>query len=157
MSAQQPSRGAAAVARLCDLEPLERRVVRCLRIWSQGPGGPAALRAELCARGGETHAVRVIGVLGELVDLAIRNARRPLLCHAPDCPCAGADETVFARFVALAAQGEREESVLIAALLIRADLAICLSNLAAEVGLALMRQPVPDPPAFSEAQAATRH
>ena len=52
------------------------------------------------------------------------HARRPLLGHAPDCPCAGADECVFARFVALAAEGAREDAVLMAALMVRADLAL---------------------------------
>ena len=71
--------------------------------------------------------------------MTARYARRPLLGHAPDCPCAGADECVFARFVALAAEGAREDAVLMAALLVRADVALCLAALAEAIGLGLMR------------------
>ena len=69
--------------------------------------------------------------------------RRPRLGHAPDCPCAGGDECVFARFVALAAEGAREEAILMAALIVRADLALGLTALAEEIGLGLMRGQVP--------------
>ena len=55
--------------------------------------------------------------------------------HALDCPCAGSDECVFARFVALAAEGAREEAVLIATLIVRADVALGLTALAESVGL----------------------
>ena len=54
-------------------------------------------------------------------------------------PCAGSDECIFARFVALAAEGAREEAVLMAALIVRADVALALAALAEEVGLGLMR------------------
>ena len=54
----------------------------------------------------------------------------------PDCPCAGADECVFARFVALAAEGAREDAVLMAALMVRADIALGLATLAESIGLA---------------------
>jgi hypothetical protein len=63
--------------------------------------------------------------------------------HAPGCPCAGADECVFARFVALAAEGAREDAVLMAALMVRADLALGLALQAERIGLRLMRDQRP--------------
>ena len=118
--------GGAPVARLDGLPPLERRVIRCLRLWCAGPDGE-----------------RLAASFGELLQITAGNARRPLLGHALDCPCAGGDECIFARFVALAAEGAREEAVLIAALLVRADLALGLASLAEGIGLGLMRSRTP--------------
>ena len=123
MSAHPRAPGAAAIGRLDELPPLERRVIRCLRLWCAGAGGE--------------------GRFDELMQMAARHARRPLLAHAPDCPCAGADECVFARFVALAAEGAREDAILMAVLMVRADVACGLAGLAETVGLGLMRGTTP--------------
>ena len=139
MSARPRHPGAAAVGRLAELPPIERQVIRCLRLWSDGPGGPEALRDELAARHGQGPAGRLLADFDDLMRTTAGHARRPLLGHAPDCPCAGGDECVFARFVALAAEGAREDAVLMAALLVRADVALCLAGLAESVGLGLMR------------------
>jgi hypothetical protein len=136
MSAIHP--GAAPVGHLAELPPLERRLIRYLRLWSAGPDGRELALDELDARHG-AGAARLAARFGELVLLIVRHARRPLLGHAPDCPCAGSDECVFARFVALAAEGAREEAILMAALMVRADLALELTARAEEVGLSLMR------------------
>jgi hypothetical protein len=138
MSLQSRHPGGAPVARLDDLPPLEHRVIRCLRLWCAGAGGEQAVAREL-ARDGGADAARLARSFGSLLELTAGNARRPLLGHALDCPCAGGDECIFARFVALAAEGAREEAVLIASLLVRADVALCLTAVAEEVGLGLMR------------------
>jgi hypothetical protein len=143
MSAQPRNPGAAAIARLSELPPLERRVIRCLRLWSAAPDGVGALRRELAPRHGAAAAEALVDDLAALIGTTVRHARRPLLAHAPDCPCAGADECVFARFVALAAEGAREDAVLIAALMVRADLALCVAGLAETIGLGLMRDQAP--------------
>ena len=101
-------------------------------------GGALGDRAR---RDGEATGWR--GGFGELLQITVGNARRPLLGHALDCPCAGSDECIFARFVALAAEGAREEAVLMAALIVRADVALCLAAVAEQVGLGLMRGRTP--------------
>ena len=111
--------------------------------------GKAVLGAELARHGhghehGKGHghghgAEGLAAALDELLEQTVRYARRPLVGHGLDCPCAGSDECVFARFVALAAEGAREEAVLIAALIVRADVALGLAGLAESVGLSLMR------------------
>jgi hypothetical protein len=131
--------GAAPVGRLAELPPLERQVIRWLRLWTEGPTGQAAAIDELAERHGRAATERVAIRFGELLQVMARHARRPLLSHAPGCPCAGGDECVFARLVALAAEGAREEAILMAALIVRADLALPLAALAEEVGLGLMR------------------
>ena len=141
MSATPRHPGGAAVGRLAELPPLERRVIRCLRLWCAGPqgqGGPRA-RARPAPRAGGRPASR--RALDDLLGTTARHARRPLMGHALDCPCAGGDECVFARFVALAAEGAREEAVLMAALMVRADIALGLTALAESVGLSADARP----------------
>ena len=143
MTAPHRHPGGEPVATLSALPPLERRVIRCLRLWCAGPDGPDEVHRELAGRLGERSADLVVEELGELLRLVAGHARRPLLGHAPECPCAGGDECVFARFVALAAEGAREEATLMAALLVRPDVALCLAGRAETVGLGLMRQMTP--------------
>jgi hypothetical protein len=135
--------GAAAVGHLAELPPLERQVIRCLRFWCAGPNGQAALGRELAQRMGRRAAERVTAHLDELLQVTASHARRPLMGHDLDCLCAGGDECVFARFVALAAEGAREEAALMASLMVRPDLALCLVRLAEDVGLGLMRGQTP--------------
>jgi hypothetical protein len=142
MSAEPRHPGATPVGRLSELPPLEREVIRCLRLWCAGPDGPKAVSRALVARHGE-GGVGLAADFGELVHTMAGHSRRPLVGHAPDCPCAGADECVFARFVALAAEGAREDAVLMAALMVRADVALCLATRAEAVGLRLMRGRTP--------------
>ena len=143
MSAEPRHPGAVPVGRLDDLPPLEREVIHCLRLWCAGPDGPGAVCRELSARHGESAGRGLAADFGELVRTMAGHSRRPLMGHAPGCPCAGADECVFARFVALAAEGAREDAVLMAALMVRADLALCLATGAESVGLRLMRGRTP--------------
>ena len=143
MSRQLRHPGGAAVGRLDDLPPLERQVIRCLRLWCSGPEGRSAVRWELASQRDDAAADRIAADFGELLELTAGHARRPLIGHALDCPCAGGDECVFARFVALAAEGAREEAVLMAALIVRADLALGLAALAEGIGLGLMRGHAP--------------
>ncbi|GGE59835.1 hypothetical protein GCM10011517_29270 [Actibacterium pelagium] len=59
--------------------------------------------------------------------------------HELACQCLGADESCFANLIAEAAEGDPEDAMLIATLLVRADMAPCLAALARDVGLALKR------------------
>ena len=143
MSAEPRHPGAAPVGRLAELPPLEREVIHCLRLWCAGPEGPACVSRELMARHGEAAGLGLAAEFGELVRAMAGHSRRPLMGHAPGCPCAGADECVFARFVALAAEGAREDAVLMAALMVRTDVALSLATRAETVGLRLMRGRTP--------------
>jgi len=140
MSLGQRHPGGAPIARLDGLPPLEARVIRCLRLWCAGPDGERAVRCEVDGPGEGDAVARTFG---ELVRITAGHARRPLLGHAIDCPCAGSDECIFARFVSLAAEGSREEAVLMAALIVRVDVAMHLAAVAEEVGLGLMRGRTP--------------
>ena len=157
MSAQPRHPGAAPVGRLAELPPLERR----------GDPLPAALVRRAGRAGGvcRTSWRRGTATARPRARRRLRrpgqrpwpaHSRRPLMGHAPGCPCAGADECVFARFVALAAEGAREDAVLMAALMVRADLALGLALQAERIGLRLMRGQTPADRAVAEAQGRRR-
>ena len=59
--------------------------------------------------------------------------------HGFECPCLGADESCFANLIVQAVDGDPEDAMLIASLLVRADMAHCAAALARDVGLALKR------------------
>ena len=111
--------------------------------WCTEPQAPNRLQTELAERQGAAAAAGIAADFGDLMLFFARHARRPMLRHDVDCPCAGADECVFARFVALAAEGAREDAVLMAALLVRPDMALPLATLAGAVGLELARNAGP--------------
>ncbi|SHI58441.1 hypothetical protein [Wenxinia saemankumensis] len=113
-------KGSHPVGQLTDLDPAGRVAVAAFR----GDGRelcPAPLR-DLCA-------------------LCARHGRRPLACHGAGCPCLGGDEACFARLIELAAGGEQEEALMLAMLLVRADLAPLAVALAQQAALALRRGP----------------
>ena len=97
----------------------------------------------MLARHGAAVGGNLAADFDDLVRAMAGHSRRPLMGHSPGCPCAGADECVFARFVSLAAEGAREEAVLMAALMVRADVALWLAARAETVGLRLMRDTRP--------------
>lgn len=135
----RPVPGAALVARLADLPPLEQRLVRYLRLWSSGCLGQAEVWQDLVARHGPSVAGCAASQFDALVRMIVAYARRPLHCHAPSCPCAGGDECALVRIVGLATEGAREDAVLMAALLVRPDMALGLARDAEALGLTLSR------------------
>lgn len=115
MTRSLPHSSSIAIARLADLTPLERQVIGCARRCRTRTDEPAS------------------GSFAEFFDLVAGHARRPLCGHAVDCPAVCSDECVLARFVALAAEGAREEAILIASLLVRPDVALYLAGYAERV------------------------
>lgn len=140
MSLERPiARGAAAVATLDTLSEPERALVRAVRLWDSGPAGQAAVWGEVARRFGPELGRTWLDGLDRLIALTVAHGRRPLTRRAPGCLAVGSDEAVFAHFVSTAAKGEREDALLIATLLVRADMAPFLLALAQEIGLSLLR------------------
>lgn len=150
-------RGGAPIGVLTDLDPVEASAVRFLRLWSEGPESRDVLQAEVLASLGEDHGRHAYDCMGSLFGLCARHCRRPLARHALDCECLGADEGCFANFIACAAEGAREDAMLIATLLVRADMAPSVAALAQDVGLAFARMALRDrrPRLSSEISAVT--
>ena len=127
------------VAALHDLPALERRLVHALRLWVSGRSGQRRVAEGgalgLDARRGRACLLR----LDETMSLVLLHGRRETAIAPDGSEGVFADEAVLARLVALAAEGARDEAVLMAALLVRADLSLALARAAEGLGLALMR------------------
>jgi hypothetical protein len=102
--------GAEPVGALDDAAGPERRFVRALRLWLDGPGrGPearAALGDGLPAADAAAAATLFEGYLAAIAAGAVRKLWR----HRPDCPCLGRDEAMLAGAMREAAAGARERA-----------------------------------------------
>lgn len=146
-------RGAASIGQIDDLPPLEQLAVLCLRGLGRGPD----LRFFLTRRFGAAQGAKVLARCDELAQFLARFARRPLMRHAPDCTCLGADEAVFAHLCALAADGDRDELLMFAMTMCRADLAPCLMPLAEIFVLSLQQAIAATRPAGCPVSASRLH
>lgn len=139
MSHCQIKRGGTAVGVIADLDAIEAASVIYLRLWHDGPEAQAQVWNDFASMLGQQHGRKTLHAFEELCALCARHGRRPLVRHAVHCKCVGSDESCFANFVATAATGQREDAMLIATLLVRADVAPLIASLAAQFGLALHR------------------
>lgn len=131
------ARGSAPVGRLCDLPALDTTAVIYLRLWCHAPETQAHVWNDYVKAFGPERARRELQNFEKLMSLMLRHARRPLMHHQIACKCLGADESVFATFIATAAATEREDAMLMATLLVRPEVAASLVNLAEKVGMGL--------------------
>lgn len=134
-----PPRGGASVGFMTELNPVEAAAVLYLRLWSEGDAGRARMRADFRMALGSDGGHRQHAAFCQLCELCVTHGRRPLMRHHLTCKCLGADESCFANFIASAAEGSREDAILIATLIVRADVAFGLADLAQQVGLAFRR------------------
>ena len=142
-------RGGAPVGYLAELPAVEAGAVLYLHLWCSGPAAQAEVWNDLARTLGTAEGRAALAAFEELCELARAHARRPLMRHDIGCACLGADEAAFANLVAAAAEGEREDAMIFAALLMRAGMAGAAATLAERVGLALKRMaliaPAPTP------------
>ncbi|MFB9151573.1 hypothetical protein [Roseovarius ramblicola] len=139
--------GELPVGAIEGLQPLAVLVIAALRGWNRGGAG-AALVA-LRARMSEGQAAAAMAAMCDLAGILGTARRRPLACHAPQCPCVGADEAAFARFVQEAALGEREDALLLASLMVDGPAIVCLTRAAQRFGLQLHRATLRDTAALT--------
>lgn len=132
-------RGAAAVAMLQELPNAEVLLVRSLRLWCEGEPGQRQLERDFALSLGEACGARAYQQVDAVLRLMLENCRRPLIRHAASCRCVGSDEAVFAQLVTSAASGEREDAMMVACLLVRADIAPSLCAAAEGLGVELLR------------------
>lgn len=132
-------RGAAAVARLGDMPPLEAAAIVYLRLAGPSEAARRRIREDLFNLVGAKRGAEAETALAALVALLDDRGRRPLLRHAPSCGCVGADEAAFAHLVAAAAEGAREDAILLASLLLPPDCAFAAYGPAQTFGVALRR------------------
>lgn len=132
-----PAPGGAPVGRLDTLDPLDGLAVRAFRLWCDG--GPERLAEGLDAALGSPFGGQAAAAFDALCRGCVQSCRRPLLRHGPACPCLGADEAALAELLRLATEGEREDALMLACVMVRIDRAPLLVELAQRAGLALRR------------------
>ena len=139
MTDAQRNRGGAPVGYVAELGPVEAGAVLYLRLWSDGRDGQNRAWSDFARALGPAEGRDALRSFEALCDLCARHARRPLMRHDVTCKCLGADESCFANFVAYASEGAREDALMLAATIVRPDMASLLVGLAQEFGLALKR------------------
>lgn len=132
-------RGGAPVGYITELGGIEAASVLYLRLWSDGDESRTCVSGDFERCFGPANGGRLLDTFGQLCGLCTRHGRRPLMLHAVGCQCLGADESCFANFIATAAEGDRDDAMLIATLLVRPDMAPLVTALATDFGLALRR------------------
>ncbi|PVA09724.1 hypothetical protein DC366_11375 [Pelagivirga sediminicola] len=159
MSAAPHNRGGAPVGQVAHMEGLEAASVLYLRLWCDSAGSRQAVRDDFAQALGPDHGGAAADAWDALMELCTEHCRRPLMRHAVTCRCLGADESCFANFIAAAATGAREDAMLMATLIVRADMAPVFTSLACECGLALkcMALAAPRDMARRAAAPATLH
>lgn len=130
-------RGGAAVGRMAELGAIESGAILCLRLWFENPASHArrSFEDDFGAFGGAL----ALGNIGAICRLCDEHGRRPLMRHALSCDCVGGDEACLARMVEAALAGERDEAMMMASLMARADVAPQMVALAEVAGAALAR------------------
>lgn len=101
-------------------------------------------REDVVAHGSDQESV-AMSVMDRLCSLCAHHGRRPLIRHGLGCSCLGADENCFAQMIAAASEGAREDTMMLAALIVRPDFAPALAALSEELALALRRMSVVTP------------
>jgi len=139
MTPIRPPRGAGAVGRLAELDPVEAGAVLYLRLCWSAPDALERMTEDFATLLGDDAGQQAARGFHHLSQLCHGHARRPLCPHALHCTCLGGDEACFARMVASAAEGAREDALMMALLMVRADVAPIVLGLAQDAGLALRR------------------
>lgn len=139
MTVTQTNRGGAPVGYVSELDQVEAASVLYLRMWCNGPDSQAKVWSDFATRMGHDQGRNALKSFEQICNLFARHGRRPLMRHSVECKCLGADESCFANFIGAAANGDREDAMLIATLLVRADIAPLITSLAEDLGLGLKR------------------
>ena len=121
MNALTPDRRLRAVGDLGALSPMERAAIAALRAW--------------CApvQGADTP-------LAQMFELITQFGRRPLSLRAEGDPWLGADEACLATILSYASEGAHEDALLLAAHMVRADVAPYVATLARDAAVSWRRE-----------------
>lgn len=146
MSQPAPHRGGATVGVLSDLTCIEAAAVRHLRQWFTSPETRLDMHDDVTSLLGPDLTGVAIEAFGQLCTLCVRHGRRPLVRHGMQCACLGADENCFANMIAAAADGQVDDTLLFASLIVRPSMARELLPLASQFGYLLRQMTTRLPP-----------
>ncbi len=125
------------VGYVTELSPVEAGAVIYLRLWSEGPERYSEIWNDFSSCLGVQRGEQALKSFEDLCKLCSAYGRRQLMRHSVNCKCLGADEACFANFIGTATEGEREDALMIATVIVRADMAQPLVSLAQDFGLAM--------------------
>ncbi|WP_170603483.1 hypothetical protein [Ruegeria arenilitoris] len=129
--------GGTFVGRLSDLTPIEAGAVLYLRLWSQCAKSCANAVRDFAIALSTSRGRAAISTLDHMLSLCAQHGRRTFVQHGTECGCLGAEENCFAQMIAAGAEGECEDAMTMASLIVRLDYSPALSSLAEEFGIAL--------------------
>jgi len=132
-------RGGTPVGLICDLCPISAAAVTYSRMWCGGPDQQSEVWNVLVSSLGMVSGRRALKAFEALLSICVAHGRRPLIRHTLQCRYVGSDEACLANFIATAADGAREDALLIATLLVRTDMAPAATSLATDFGFALKK------------------
>lgn len=133
------ARGASAVGFVDELPVIEAGAVAYLRMWFSGTDTQSKVWTDFASTLGPLQGRRALKSFEALLKICVDQGRRPLMYHALTCKCVGSDEACFANLIAASVDGDREDAMLIATLIVRPDMAPSLIQYATDFGLAMKR------------------
>ena len=131
--------GGATVGDLRAMDGARALAILMFRDWFEGGCGQARVADLFEEALGAAAGPVATDAFGACLDGLGRHARRPLVRHALQCNCVGADEAVFAQLLESAATGAREDAMMILSLIVPGDRGVLLLREAEAAGLAIMR------------------
>ena len=129
--------GARPVGYVADLDPVQADAILYFRKWRNGKAARAEIQNEFNRFFGEQKGNEIANNFDLMCECFTQYARRKLLYHGLNCECLGSDEACLANFIWYAKNGEREDAMLLAANLVRPDIATVVVDLALNFALAL--------------------
>lgn len=129
--------GGATVALMEHLSPEEYMAISFLRRWCDGTTSRISLRKELVINLGYGSGEQTIQSFSDLCEIIFKYGRRHLIRHKTNCDCVGADESCFAQLITRAVYEEKEDTMLIALLLVPPAFTAQVVDLSLEVGIAV--------------------
>lgn len=143
MSIEQNISGAAVVGNLPALTPWQALLVKHLRLWCEGPKGQDVVLRDWAQVANAADSSVALDQFNALVVTLQAYARRPLVRHASDCTCFGADEAVCMQIVADASDGHLDDAVMLAGFIAWPAHAERIAILAGQVGAAFRATQLP--------------
>lgn len=126
--------GQITIGRLSDLSEVGQLAVLALRGLDHAPG---AIPRDLVAAIGPLSANKAMARCDDLAQLISQYSTRPLVRNDLHKQQTSGDEAVFAEICTLALSGQREDMLILAMTLCRADVAPCVLPLAEALALTL--------------------
>ena len=139
MNMKKNHRGGSPVGYQNELEDVESSAVLYLRLWCDGPEAQKDVYNDFSTVLGELLGKKSVNSLDKIWKLLADHGRRPLMRHDVECKCLGADEACFANLIRAAAEGQREDAMIFATLLVSPDFSAWVVALAQNFGLALKK------------------